>query len=180
METLERKQKILAKIICVPGKKTYVAEWMKQTYDIILEADPKASIVTPSGLKIAKINESPSGKKFQTAFLPTHSEDTKKITIHFHITLAPALNKIKGKHRRLVDHLQKHQIYLDEPFSGSNEEALLGYFLGIQADKLYLTGFFDNLCEVIAKTQLQPGEHELMQEARDKLDWSEDKPPLSH
>jgi hypothetical protein len=151
---------------------------MKQTYEIILEADPKASIVTPSGLEIATINEFPSGKKFQTAFLPIHSNDTKKITMHFHITLAPALNKIKAKHRRLVNHLQKHQIYLDESFSGSNEEALIGYFLGIQADKLYLIGFSDDLRKVIAKTQLQPGEHELVQNARAKLDWSEAKPPL--
>jgi hypothetical protein len=114
---------------------------MKQTYEILLKADPKASIVTPSGLKICKLTDFPSGKKFQTAFLPIHSEDTKRITMNFHLNFAPALNKIKAKHRHLVDHLQKHQIYLDESFSGSDEELLIGYFLGIQADKLYLTGF---------------------------------------
>lgn len=52
METIEQKHKILAKIICVPGKKTFVADWMQQTYAILLEADPKASINTPSGLKM--------------------------------------------------------------------------------------------------------------------------------
>jgi hypothetical protein len=102
METVERKQKILAKIICVPGEKTYVAKWMKQTYEILLEADPQASIVTPSGLKITSMTDFPSGKKFQTAFLPT------KINMNFQLTLAPALKKIKAKHRRLVDPLQKH------------------------------------------------------------------------
>jgi hypothetical protein len=169
-EVLPRKQKILAKIICVPGKKTYVAEWMKQTYEIILEADPDTTIVTPSGLTIATIDEFPSGTKFKEAFKPIQSDDTKKITMHFHLTSAPPLNKIKIKHRRLVDHLQKHKIYLDESFSGSNEEVLIGYFLGIQADKLYLTGFSDDLREVIATTQLQPGEHEFMKKVRDKLD----------
>jgi DNA polymerase III alpha subunit (gram-positive type) len=108
MGTLERKQKILAKIICVPGKKTYIAKWMKQTYEILLKADPEASIVTPSGLKISNLTDFPTGKKFQTAFLPIQSEDTKKITMNFHLKVAPALNKIKAKHRRLVK--KKHGI----------------------------------------------------------------------
>jgi hypothetical protein len=152
---------------------------MKQTYEILLQADPKASIITPSGLKICNLTDFSSGKKFQTAFLPIYSEDTKKITMNFHLNVAPALNKIKAKHRRLVDQLQKHQIYLDKSFSGSDKELLIGYFLGIQAGKLYLTGFSDDLCKIIAKTQLQPGEHELMQTAaRTKLDWAESKPPL--
>jgi hypothetical protein len=152
---------------------------MKQTYEIILEADPKAAIATPSGLTIVNLTDFPTGKKFKDAFLPTQSDDTKKISMNFHITLAPALNKIKAKHCRLVDHLQKHQIYLDKSFSGSDKELLIGYFLGIQADKLYLTGFSDDLREVVAKNQLQPGEHELMQNARDKLDWPEATPPFS-
>jgi hypothetical protein len=175
-----RKQKILAKIICVPGKKTYVAEWMKEAYEILLEADPETTIVTQSGLTIATIKEFPSGTKFKEAFKPIQSDDTKKITMHFHLTSAPPLNKIKIKHRRLVDYLQKRKIYLDESFSGSNEEVLIGYFLGIQADKLYLTGFADDLREVIATTKLQPGEHEFMKKARDKLDWPEAKPPPFH
>jgi hypothetical protein len=177
MGTLARKQKILAKIMCVPGKKTYVAEWMKQTYAIILEADPEASIVTPLGLKIATLEDFPSGKKFQTAFIPVQSDDTKQFTMNFHLNTALALNKIKTKHRRLVEHLQKHKIYLDESFSGSDEEVLIGYFLGIQADKLYLTGFADDLREILAKTQLQQGEHKLMEAARNKLPWTGEKPP---
>jgi hypothetical protein len=180
MGILERKQKILAKIICVPSEKTYVAEWMKQTYEILLEADPEATIVTPLGLKIDKRKDFPSGKKFQTAFIPINSDDTKRITMNFQLTTAPALNKIKAKHRRLVDHLQKHQIYLDESFSGSDEKLLIGYFLGIQADKLYFTGFSDDSREIIAKTQLQPGENKLMEEARTKLAWTADKPPPFH
>jgi hypothetical protein len=44
METIKRKQKILAKNICIPGTKTYVAAWIQQTYAIVLEADPKATM----------------------------------------------------------------------------------------------------------------------------------------
>jgi hypothetical protein len=33
---------------------------------------------------------------------------------------------------------------------------------------------------IIAKTQLQPGEHELMQTVRSKLAWTEAKPPPFH
>jgi hypothetical protein len=119
----------------------------------------------------------PSGKKFQTAFLPVQSDDTKQITMNFILNTAPALKKIKSKHRWLVEHLQKHKIYLDESFSGSDEEVLIGYFLGIQADKLYLTGFADDLREIIAQTQLQQGEHKLMEAARNKLPWTGEKPP---
>jgi hypothetical protein len=175
--TLARKQKILTKIMCVSGKKTYVAEWMKQMYEIILEADPEAMIETPSGLKIDKLTDFPSGKKFQTAFIPVQSDDTKQITMNFQLTTAPALNKIKTKHRRLVEHLPKHKIYLEESFSGSDEEVLIGYFLCIQANKLYLTGFADDLHEILAQTQLQQGEHKLMETARTKLPWTGEKPP---
>jgi hypothetical protein len=41
-------------------------------------------------------------------------------------------------------------------------------------------GFADNLREIIAKTQLQPGEHKLMETARTKLAWTEEKPPPFH
>jgi hypothetical protein len=61
METMDRKQKILATIICVPGEKTYVAadwmnatfsiildaDWMNTTFPIILDADPSASLKQP-------------------------------------------------------------------------------------------------------------------------------------
>jgi hypothetical protein len=180
METMEQKQKILAKIICVPGEKTYVADWMKQTYAILLVANPDTIIETPSGLRIDRLNNFPSGKKFQIAFTPTQSEDTKRITMSFYLTMAPALNKVKVKHRKLVDHLQKHKIYLDESFSGSDEELLIGYFMGIQADKLYLTGFSDDLREMLQTIPLQPGELELKQEARDKLDWNRNTTPPFH
>ena len=76
VEILERKQKILAKIICVPGTKTYVAEWMRKTYEIILEADNKATIETKSGLKITSYKSFPTGKQFTEAFKPLQSEDT--------------------------------------------------------------------------------------------------------
>jgi hypothetical protein len=180
MESIERKQKILAKIICVPGEKTYVADWMKQTYAILLRADPDTVMKTPSGLRIDRLDNFPSGKKFQTAFTPTQSKDTKKITMSFHLTMAPALNKVKAKHRKLVDHLQKYKIYLDKSLSGSDEELLIGYFMGIQADKLYLMGFSDDLREMLQTIPLQPGELELKQEARTKLDWNGNTtPPLS-
>jgi hypothetical protein len=112
METIERKQKILAKNICVPGKKTYIVDWMKQTYAILLEADPHTIIKTPSGLKIDNLTTFPSGKKFQNAFTPIQSEDTKQITMNFYLTMAPALNRVKAKHQKLLDHLQKHKIYI--------------------------------------------------------------------
>jgi hypothetical protein len=82
MGILARKQKILAKIMCVPGKKTYVAEWMKQTFEIIMEADPDVIIVTPSGLTINNLTEFPTGKKFKDAFMPIQSGD-KKISMNF-------------------------------------------------------------------------------------------------
>ena len=44
VETLEREQKILAKIVCVPGKTTFVAAWMKQFFGIIIEVDEKATL----------------------------------------------------------------------------------------------------------------------------------------
>jgi hypothetical protein len=41
METTERtKYQILARVVSVPGKKTYVADWMQQTYVVLLEAYP--------------------------------------------------------------------------------------------------------------------------------------------
>jgi hypothetical protein len=36
---------------------------------------------------------------------------------------------------------------------------LIRYFLGIQADKMYITGFSDDLCEII-QTWPQPGEND--------------------
>jgi hypothetical protein len=72
---------------------------MQQTYAIVLEADSNATIETPSGLKIDKLNIFPSSKKFQNAFAPVHSEDTKKITMSFYLTMAPVLNKVKAKYR---------------------------------------------------------------------------------
>jgi hypothetical protein len=170
-------EKILAKIVCVPGEKVYVADIMKETYSILLEADPQAAIVTHSGLQIHKLSDFPTGKKFQVAFSPVQSDDTKRITMNFILTMAPGIGPVKSKHRRLVDHLQKHRIYLDKLHSGSDEELLAGYFMGIQADKLWAPGFSDDLRKLLRNTQFQPGELELLQEARLKLDWAEDRPP---
>jgi hypothetical protein len=94
--------------------------------------------------------------------------------------MAPALNKVKAKHQKLIDHLQKHKIYLNESFSGSNEEVLMGYFMGIQADKLYLTRFSDDLRELIQTTTLQPGDLEIMQKAQNRLNRAEHQPPPFH
>jgi hypothetical protein len=93
--------------------------------------------------------------------------------------MAPALNKVKSKHRKLVDHLQKHKIYLDESFSGSDEELLIGYFMGIQADKMYLMGFSDDLREILKTITLEPGELEIMKEAKLKLGWNGQKSEFS-
>jgi hypothetical protein len=96
METMDRKQKILATIICVPGEKTYVADWMNTTFSIILDADPSTILETASGLKITKIKDFPSGKKCHDAFQPLHSDNTKILKLVFHLTTAPSLQKIKS------------------------------------------------------------------------------------
>jgi hypothetical protein len=49
LEPLEKEQKILAKIVCVPGKSTFVAAWMKMSLAAVLEADENAKIWTIDG-----------------------------------------------------------------------------------------------------------------------------------
>jgi hypothetical protein len=177
METIERKQKILAKIVCIPGEKTYVADWMQETFNILAEADPDATIVTASGFIIDRRKKFPTGQQFQTDFKPIQSDDTKTIKMVFDLHMSPSLARVKSKFRRLVDYLQKHQIYLEESKSGSNEEVLIGYFMGIRTDKLHLTGFSDDLREMILATNLQPGEIELLDAAHERLGWDRAKPP---
>jgi hypothetical protein len=63
VETLEREQKILAKIVCVPGKTTYVAAWMKKYFEIILEVDAKAQLRTKTGKVIKRLEDFPVGQE---------------------------------------------------------------------------------------------------------------------
>lgn len=172
VETLEREQKILAKIVCVPGKTTYVAAWMKKYFEIILEVDAKAQLRTNTGKVIKRLEDFPVGQKFSDAFKPVQSDDTKSVKIVFYMTSTPTLSSIKNRYRKLVDHLQANQIYMDESFSGSDEEEIIGYFMGFQADKTYVTGFSDDLREMITRMTLQPGELHMLAEAKRTLTWS--------
>jgi hypothetical protein len=47
-------------------------------------------------------------------------------------------------------------------------------------DKLYLTGFSDDLRELLQTIPLQPGKLEIKQEAQNKLDWNGNKTPPFH
>jgi hypothetical protein len=148
VETPEREQKILAKIVCVPGKTTHVAAWMKKYFEIILEVDAKAQLRTNTGKVIKRLEDFPVGQKFSDAFKPVQSADTKSVKIAFCMTSTPTLSSIKNRHRKLVDHLQANQMHMDESFSGSDEEEIIGCFMGFQADKTHVTGFSDDLREM--------------------------------
>jgi hypothetical protein len=80
-----------------------------------------------SGLKITNMKDFPSGKQFHAAFQPLHSDDPRILKLIFHLSTAPSVQKIKFKHGRLVDHLRKYQIYLDESHSGSDTESGIGF-----------------------------------------------------
>jgi hypothetical protein len=177
VEVLERKQKILAKIICTPGKKTFIADMMKKMFSILLEADPAATITSVSGLVVTSVKSFPTGSKFESSFKPIQSNDTKSVKMVFELTTAPSLNQLKGKYVKLMDHLQSNNMYLDESFSGSNNEELIGYFLGFQADKVHLAGFADDLRELLTTMPFQDGETKIGLDAHAKLPWDQDKAP---
>jgi hypothetical protein len=77
LETSEKEQKILAKIVCVPGKMTFVAAWMKKFFATVFEADEKAKIRTTNEQVIKSLKEFPEGQKFSEAFKPDQSDDMK-------------------------------------------------------------------------------------------------------
>jgi hypothetical protein len=180
VETLGRKQKILAKIVCTPGKKTYVADMTKKMFGILLEADSQATLTSASGLVIQSVTSFPTGQKFAEAFKPMQSNDTKSVRMVFDMTTAPSFNKLKGKHVKLMDHLQGNNMYLEESYSGSNHEELIGYFLGFQADRVHLTGFADDLRELLTTMPLQEGETKMGLEAHEKLPWNQAQAPPFH
>jgi hypothetical protein len=177
VETLEREQKILAKIVCVPGKTTHVAAWMRKFSAVILEVDAKASLRTNTGKIIKRLDDFPVGQKFSDAFKPEQSDDAKFVKMMFHMTSTPSPSHIKTRHRKLVEHLQLHQMCMDESHSGSDEEELIRYFMGFQAEKTYLVGFSDDLREILTRMILQPGERTMLDEAKKALTWPSDGCP---
>ena len=107
VETLERKQKILAKIICVPGTKTYIASIMKQLFSIIQEIVSQATFTADSGLTIGSSKTFPTGKTFSDAFKPIQSADTNSVKMVFHMTTAPTFKSIKRGNVKLLDFLKR-------------------------------------------------------------------------
>jgi hypothetical protein len=174
VETLEREQKILAKIVCVPGKTTYVAAWMRKFFAVILEVDAKASLRTNTGKIIKRLDDFPVGQKFSDAFKPEQSDDAKFVKMTFHMTSTPSLSHIKTRHQKLVE---LHQMHMDESHSGSDEEELIGYFMGFQAEKTHLVGFSDDLREILTQMILQPGERTVLDDAKKALTWPSDGCP---
>jgi hypothetical protein len=74
--------------VCVPGKTTCVAAWMKKCFEIILEVDTKAQLRTNTGKVIKQLEDFPVGQKFSDAFKPVQSDDTKSVKIVFCMTSA--------------------------------------------------------------------------------------------
>jgi hypothetical protein len=176
-EGLEQKQKILSKIICIPGEKTFVADIVKKMFKIIHEdIDNKATITAASGLTIDSVKDFPKGQKFSDAFKPEQSDDTKSVKMVFYLTTSNGISTLKRK-TKLLDHLRSSNMYLDESHSGSDHEEMIGYFLGIQADKIHLTGFTEDIKEIFASMILQDGEEKMRVEARNNLTWNDQEAP---
>ena len=49
-----------------------------------------------------------------------------------------------------MDFLRAKNMYLNESHSGSDNEQLIGYLLGFQADKVYLTSLTEDMREMMA------------------------------
>jgi hypothetical protein len=148
---------------------------MRKFFAIILEVDAKASIRTNTGKIIKRLDDFPAGQKFSDAFKPEESDDTKFVKMTFCMTSTPSPSHIKTRHQKLVEHLQLHQMYMDE--SQPDEEELIGYFMGFQAEKTYLVGFSDDLREILTRMILQPGERKVLDEAKKALTWPSDGCP---
>ena len=150
VEVFEREQKILAKIICTPGVKTFVVDIVKQMFTIIKDIDSDASITSSPGMIIKSTKDFHKGKKFPEAFKPVlQSIDTKSVNMIFNFTTSPSfLQTIKRLHPGLLDFHRAKNMYLDESFSGSDNEEHIGYFFGFQADKDH---FFNGLTDDIPK-----------------------------
>jgi hypothetical protein len=147
---------------------------MRKFFAVILEVDAKASLQTNTGKIIKCLDDF---QKFSDAFKPEQSDDTKFVKMIFHMTSTPSLSHIKTRNRKLVEHLQLHKMHMDESHSGSNEEELIGYFMGFQAEKTYLVGFSDDLPEILTQMILQPGKRTMLNEAKKALTWPSDGCP---
>jgi hypothetical protein len=172
VEIIEQEQKILAKIICVPGAKTFIVDIMKKMFSIIKDIDNEATITAASGMVIKSTKDFPKGKKFSEAFNPVQSYDTKTVKMVFKLNTSTPFQTIKRRHTRLLDFLREKNMYMDESFSGSDNEELIGYCLGYQADKVHLTGLTEDLKELLSMIKLQEGEAKLGIEAGKKLPWN--------
>ena len=76
-----------------------------------------------------------------------------------------------------MDFLRTKNMYLNESHSGSDNEQLIGYLLGFQADKVHLTGLTEDMREMMANIHFQDGENKLGEEAEKQLPWSGSKFP---
>jgi hypothetical protein len=81
------------------------------------------------------------------------------------------------KRSDLVPNLGKLVPSVDESHLGSDHEEMIGYFLGIQADKIHLTGFTEDIKESFASMILQEGEEKMRVEARNNLTWNNQEAP---
>ena len=94
VEIIEQEHKILAKIICTPGVKTFVADIVKQMFTIIKDIDTGATITSASGLQITSIKDFPKGKQFSNAFKPVQSIDTKSVKMIFKVSTLMSFQSI--------------------------------------------------------------------------------------
>jgi hypothetical protein len=128
---------------------------------------------------IKTLKELTEGHKFSEAFKSEQSDDDMKLAkMVFSMTTEPSLSSIRKRHRKLIEHLQPHQMCLDKSLSGSDDEELVEHFMGSQAEKTFLTGFADDLCKLVNQMKLQPGEQTMMEEAKQALTWSNVFPPF--
>ena len=140
-EIVEPEQKILAKIICVPGaNETFIVDITKQVLGTVKDIDNEATITAASGMVIKSTKDFPKGKKFSDAFNPIQSYDAKTVNMIFELNASPSFHAIKRRHTCLFDFLREKSTCLDESFSGSDNEQLVGCCLGFQAAKAHLTG----------------------------------------
>ena len=73
--------------------------------------------------------------------------------------------------------LRSKNMYLNESHSSSDNEQLIGYLLGFQADKVYLTGLTEDIREMMANITFQDGENKLGEAAEKQLPWTGSKFP---
>ena len=93
-EIVEPEQKILAKIICVPGaNETFIVNIMKQVLGTVKDTDNEATITAASGMVIKQTKDFPKGKKFSEAFNPIQSYDAKTVKMIFELNASPSFRR---------------------------------------------------------------------------------------